>query len=127
MRKLTIEYIKEQFAKEGYELLSKNYEGCHNKLKYFCPNKHKHQIAWNEWKKGQKCPYCAGQGKLTIGFIRSEFKKERYILLTTEYENNRQKLEYICPNGHRHSIKWNNWQRVRDVHIVLSCLVAKYK
>ena len=34
--------------------------------------------------------------KKTIEFIRSEFAKENYKLLTTEYRNNRQKLDYIC-------------------------------
>jgi hypothetical protein len=33
--------------------------------------------------------------KLTIEFIREQFEKEGYTLLTKEYINNKQKLEYI--------------------------------
>jgi len=47
--------------------------------------------------------------KLTIDYICSEFKKEGYILLTEKYINNSQKLDYICPKGHKHSISWSNW------------------
>jgi hypothetical protein len=46
-----------------------------------------------------------------IDFIKFEFEKEGYQLLTVEYKNNRQKLNYICPNGHQHSIIWNSWQQ----------------
>lgn len=38
----------------------------------------------------------------TIDFVREEFEKVGYILLTNEYINTSQKLEYICP---RHGLK----------------------
>jgi hypothetical protein len=48
--------------------------------------------------------------ELSIDFVREEFKKEGFQLLTTEYVNNRQRLEYICPSGHEGNISWNQWQ-----------------
>jgi len=110
-KRLTYEFVKEQFEKEGYELLSGEYVDSKTKLKYRCPKGHEHSIKWANWQQGQRCPYCAGNGKLTIEFIRSEFAKERYKLLTTDYENCSQKLYYVCPNGHERSINWNNWQQ----------------
>jgi hypothetical protein len=116
-KKLTIEYVREQFEKEGYELLSKKYINAHTKLRYRCPNGHEHNITWASWAQGARCPYCYGNVKKTIEFIRSEFEKEDYILLTTEYKNCSQKLDYICPSGHKHIIKWNDWQQgVRCFH-----------
>jgi hypothetical protein len=112
-KKLTYEFVKEQFEKEGYELLSKEYINAHTKLKYRCPKGHEHSILWNGWQQGYRCPYCAGQGKPTIEFIISEFAKENYKLLTKEYKNCEQKLEYICPNGHKHSISWDKWNQGR--------------
>lgn len=47
--------------------------------------------------------------KLDINDIRKSFENEGYILLTTEYKNNMQKLDFICPNGHKHKITWANW------------------
>jgi hypothetical protein len=106
----TIEYIKSEFAKEGYELLTTKYINNRQKLDYICPKGHKGGIRWNDWKNGHRCPYCTGNNKPTIEFIRSEFAKENYISLSIEYKNNKQKLDYICDRGHKHSIKWNDWK-----------------
>ena len=46
--------------------------------------------------------------ELTLGYIKEQFEKEGYTLLTTEYINNKQKLDYICPKGHKNTIRWNN-------------------
>jgi hypothetical protein len=45
--------------------------------------------------------------------IKKEFEKRNYILLTEEkeYKNNKQKLKYICPEGHIGFIKWNDFQQ----------------
>ena len=107
----TIEFIKKQFEKENYKLLTVEYKNCYQKLDYICLNGHKHSICWNDWKNGNRCPYCAGQGKPTIEFIKSEFAKEGYRLLTTEYKNAHRKLSYICSKWHKHNTSWNNWQR----------------
>ena len=104
-------YIKDNFEKEGYILLSKIYQNNKHKLKYICPNDHQHYITYNDWTSGYRCPYCAGLGKPTIGFIKKQFKKENYTLLTKEYINNYTKLEYICPKGHKRSMSWNQWQQ----------------
>jgi len=108
-KKLTIRYIRKQFEKVGYKLLTTEYINNRQKLEYICQKGHKHSITWANWVTGYRCPYCSGNVKLTIEFIRSEFAKEGYILLTISYINNRQKLRYICPNGHEHSISWSKW------------------
>ena len=110
-KKLTIEYIREQFEKEGYKLLSKKYVGAHIKLKYVCPGGHRHSITWANWQQGYRCFYCASQSELTIEYIRLAFEKEGHKLLSKEYINGKQKLDYTCPNGHKHIISWNNWQQ----------------
>ena len=43
--------------------------------------------------------------KLTIEFVRESFEAEGYELLTEEYIGSKQKLDYICPKGHKHSIR----------------------
>ena len=108
-KRLTIEFVKKQFEKEGYRLLNKEYINAHKKVDYICSNGHKHSIRWNDWRAGYRCPYCAGNVKLTVDFIRKEFEKENCILLTNKYKNNYKKLEYVCENGHLHKISWHNW------------------
>lgn len=110
MKKLTIEFVKAEFEKEGYVLLSKKYKNNEQKLKYICLNKHNHSITWANWYKGVRCPYCAGNKKLTIEIIRKDFKKRGYNLLTVKYKGNKQKLKFICPNNHHYQINWHDWQ-----------------
>ena len=110
--KPTIEFIRKKFEKAGFTLLTKIYENNRQKLDYICPEGHRHSISWSSCGplKKIKCAHCSRKAKKTIEFIRGEFAKEDYILLTEVYENAHQKLEYICPEGHRHSISWSNWK-----------------
>lgn len=109
-KRLTLKYIKEQFEKEGYTLLSKKYLNNRQKLEYICPRGHRHQIAWEKWQTGVRCFYCFGRIKKTIKEIKKSFEREGYVLLTEKYINAYQKLDYICPKGHKHSISWHHWK-----------------
>ena len=109
--KLTIEFIREEFAKEGYELLTKTYDNNKQKLEYICKRGHKHRVNWADWGSSKKvrCPYCNGRPIITLEIVRQAMAKEDYILLTTVYKNNKQRLDYICPRGHRHHTTWACW------------------
>ena len=48
--------------------------------------------------------------KLNIIDISKSFNEERYVLLSDEYVNAKTKLEYLCTNGHKHSITWSDWK-----------------
>ena len=108
-KKKTIEEIKQAFEKEGYILLSTEYINAHSKLDYICPKGHKHSITWNKFNTGRRCPKCSGQ-IITFEEVKQAFEKEGYELLSTEYINNKTKLDYICLKGHKHSITWNDFQ-----------------
>jgi len=110
-RRLDSNYIINSFKKEGYVLLPFNYKNCSQKLYYICPQRHRHCISWASWQQGSRCPYCNGRPVITIDIVRKSFEKEGYQLLTKEYINNKQKLEYICTNGHKHSIYWSSWRQ----------------
>jgi len=47
--------------------------------------------------------------KLTLEYVKEQFKEKGYELLSKEYENNRQKLEYKCPKGHIGFITYINF------------------
>jgi hypothetical protein len=67
-------------------------------------------MSWDDWNsKGSRCPYCAGNARLDIKFIKSKIEKESYILVTNKYKNSLEKLHLICPNGHDYYITWGNW------------------
>ena len=109
--RMSLDFIKSEFEKEGYQLLTTEYKNAHCKLDYICPNGHRHSITWYGWKYGYRCPYCYGNIKYSMDFIRSEFEKEGYQLLTAEYKGAHEKLNYVCPNGHESFITWNKWNR----------------
>jgi len=109
-KKLTVNFIKEEFRKEGYKLLTRRYENQYQKLEFVCPSGHKYYITWKGWKQGSRCKYCKmNEIRLRFDFVKQAFEKEGYKLLTKEYKNRFQKLEYVCPKGHKHSISWSAW------------------
>ena len=107
MKKLTIEYIREKFKERGYTLLTEKYVNSKQKLEYICSNGHKNEITWSHFQQGTGCSYCSKNAKLTIEQVREAFEKEGYILLSKDYINSNTKLEYLCPNGHKHEITWS--------------------
>ncbi len=113
MKKLTIDFVRSEFEKEGYVLETTEYKGAHQKLKYICTKGHRYSMVWGHWQQGVRCPFCAGNGKLTIEFIKLEFEKEGYKLLSKNYKNSQTKLMYECDKGHIHSITWAHWQQGR--------------
>lgn len=113
-KKLSFYTIKKSFEDSGYILLSKDCENARIKLKYKCPNDHINSMSWSNWKNGRRCPTCFNLrrhdiNKLNHNDVKNAFINEGFILLS-RYKNAHQKLDYICPNGHRHSIKWNHWK-----------------
>jgi len=123
---LYIDIIRQEMAKEGYTLTSSVYKSCKEKLNYICPNGHKHNTSWRNWKSGSRCPHCSRVAKPTIEYIRSEFEKENYKLLTNEYINNKQKLYFICPNGHKYFTTWSSWSGKRKRRCLLCSGKAKH-
>jgi hypothetical protein len=111
MGKLSIDFVRESFRKEGYILLSENYVNSRHKLEFICSNGHKHKIVWGNWQQGNRCSKCMfDKQRLNFEFIKKEFLKEGYNILTTTYKNSHQKLNYICPIGHIKTTSWNKWQ-----------------
>ena len=109
--KPTIKFINRQFEKEYYELLSKEYVNSKSKLDYICSEGHEHNIRWNDWEQGHRCPTCSGNSKPTIEFVKSEFAKEGYELLEDVYIDAFSKMKYKCPEGHKNIVIWNSWQQ----------------
>lgn len=109
MKKLTTEFIRNELAKEGYQLIGE-YVNANTKFDYICPVGHKHSIAWGHWSKGIRCAKCSFNYKLTTEDVREEFASKGYQLIG-EYVNNATKLSVICPNGEQKEVLLNNWRK----------------
>ena len=109
MKKINIDDVRDEFNRCGFILLSE-YISSKKKIKYKCPNGHIHSMKLNDWRNCSiKCPVCSNNKRPTINYIGNVFKLEGYLLLSTLYKNNNTKLEFICPNNHRHNISWKKW------------------
>lgn len=112
--KLHISIITEAFEKEGYTIIDTEYKNNATPINYVCPNGHTHKVSWGSWLEQVRCPYCNPNGRVKnrpIENIKKDFEMEGYVLLSTEFISATSKLDYICPEGHTHSVSWNKWQQ----------------
>lgn len=113
-KKLTYEFVKESFEAEGYTLLSKEYVNNASKLEYICPNGHKHSMTWASWQRGCRCGKCAlkiraDKHRTSFDSIKASFENDGYTLLSEDYKHCKQKLCFICPNGHKSCMSLRDW------------------
>jgi len=107
---ITYEQIKRDIEMEGYTLLSKEYTNAKTKLTIRCPSGHEYKVNRNNFKSGNRCPYCAERIKLEYGYIKEQIEKEGYKLLSKKYENNKSKLYIECPEGHRYYASYGKFK-----------------
>jgi len=106
--------IKREVEKEGYKLLSTEFINTKEPLTLLCPNGHEWTTIYNRWQTGVRCKKCAvkkvGQEhKHSFEFVKSQFEKDGYELLSTEYNSQLDKLQYKCPKGHIGTVRFNDW------------------
>ena len=56
--KLSYIYVESQLMKEGYKILSDNYENARSKLKIQCIKGHQYEVTYHNFQKGHRCPVC---------------------------------------------------------------------
>lgn len=108
---VTYKEVRDAFEKENYILLSKTYLNNFQNLDFICPMGHKNSMTWASFKSGHRCSECSFNRKYSIEEIKEMFKSEGLTLLTSNYINSDQKLEYICKKGNKHyiTLKKFNW------------------
>ncbi len=114
-RRLTIDFVREEFNKADFELISDIYINAHEKLVYRC-KKHPEYIqtiTWNDFKQGCRCTYCINKRVISIELVKKEFDDAGLILLSKEYVNAKTYLEYLCPihSNEVQQITYNSFQQ----------------
>uniref|UniRef100_UPI0033419317 hypothetical protein n=1 Tax=Prochlorothrix hollandica TaxID=1223 RepID=UPI0033419317 len=105
---VTQEQVQQSFEAEGYQLLDQ-YNHNKRRLRFICPNDHKYSISWDNWNSGSRCAICS-KHVITRKQVRDAFEAEGYSLITQYQRKNTQKLIFVCPEGHQHSITWADFQ-----------------
>jgi hypothetical protein len=125
IRDVSIDEVYKCFLNEGYELLTKEYKSCTEKLNFICPNGHLHSINWISWKQGQRCGKCRGNIEVTTEEARKYALKEGYTLLS-DYIDSTCKMEWLCSEGHHFSMRWNNFQQGQRCPVCYRARSLKY-
>lgn len=108
-RRLTIDFVRSEFEKEGYKLTAELYKNNLQLLDFICPKGHIYKISYADWSMGKRCGMCAGNKLFTICNIKQFLEKEGYKVISNNYVNSKEYLQVCCPKGHKYEVKWNVW------------------
>ncbi len=106
----TYDLVKEFVEERGYRLLSEEYHHITDVITLECPEGHIFDIQFVRFKTTQKCKICNGT-IFNYDFVKSEFDKYGYDLLTEEYQNSHQLLlvkHREC--GHTYKVQFCNFR-----------------
>lgn len=113
-KRLTIEFVKSEFEKEGYKVLSESYTNSkQNGINYKCPNGHNSSISWANWRNGSRCRTCFFTAiRKDPKLIYDSIESEGYIILSPlpETYSNKSKFMVSCDKGHVYETSSNKWQ-----------------
>jgi len=104
MAKLTTDYVKEQFAKRGWQMLDDIYVKSQHNINVICSNGHSTTITWNNFQRGQGCRFCAGNIKFSIEEARKIFEENGLLLVEKIYKTNNTPMQFICLCGKKSKI-----------------------
>lgn len=98
--KYTVDDVINVCKKLELELVSTNFTGVHSSVTFKCP-KHPDKVFKSSFaklrnRKRKGCKYCIGLGKHSYEDVRLNMLKKGFILLSKEYRNLDQILEYEC-------------------------------
>jgi hypothetical protein len=112
--KLSYEEVAKEFEARGCKLISTEYKNAREHLDYICSCGNVSKITLSNFKKGVNCKDCglrrlSQQFKHDIDYVRKKFSERGFILLSENYINSKQKLDYICSCGNISSIMYLNF------------------
>lgn len=113
--KYSYQHVKETIESEkGYKLLSTEYT---KKIKIQCNNNHIYETSFQCFNlQKHRCPICGSKKSLekrthSFEYVKDFIEKEGYVLLSTNYKNNKSKLKIQCPQGHIYNVSFNGFSR----------------
>ena len=110
-KKLTQNFINEEYAKKGYKVISK-YINAQTPLFVEDGEGYIYKSNWNKFQCNKNISKFHKSNPYTIQNIKLWMKTNAvgYELLSEEYINNSTKLLFKCPEGHKFEMNWSNFQ-----------------
>jgi hypothetical protein len=113
MRKISFDQVKSYIELFDYKLLSDSslYENRNSKLLIECEHGHQYYVAYIDFRAGSRCLKCHfNNRKNNYEDVKNYIESFGYTLISKEYINCETKLEMICPEGHQHSSRYDNFK-----------------
>lgn len=115
------EFVKQEFDKRGYELLSKEYVGCKEYLEYRCSNHPDHiqRITFDAFRKGQGCRFCGTErasSKRRISKERAvaQCNKSGIEFVGFDFSHGDTYILYVCPRHRQNGIQSIHWDNLKN-------------
>lgn len=105
---VTYSFVKREFDRVGWKLLSKEYVNSRVKLDYICNNGHKYHITWNKFKERKRCPKCYYDSNDFFNDIKRRCAVFGYTVLSKTYVDSKTPIHIKCEKGHTFSMSWNS-------------------
>lgn len=131
LQKLSLAIINERLSKKGWSVIEGNYDNKYSILTVTCKNGHIFNRAWDQLRRLKECPECARLNyksrdnlwdeklkkrhttKYTYGYVKESIESEGYTLLSTEYNNVKEKLTIRCSAGHVYQASFDQWKNAK--------------
>ena len=112
--KITSEEIKKIIEGEEYEYLMDEYRVENNRkrrwIKVKCNKGHTpYWVRLDAFKRGCRCSKCA-HSKFSYEEVKEYIESFGYKMLSIEYMNNREKIDVLCPMGHKWSVTFSHFK-----------------
>lgn len=107
--------VKEFFESNNCTLLSTEYVKAKEKLDYICECGNVSSISFDKFKQGQRCRKCKAKktgdrSRHPFEFIKKYFEETGCQLLSSSYDDNKEKLKYKCECGNISFISFAKFQ-----------------
>lgn len=114
--KTSIDEVKQTFINAGLIPLFEEYLNANSPLLCICSCGNEWITTYYSVKEGKKCRKCMGKRsgehfKHDFEYVKKYFNEQNCILLSTTYENGKQKLDYICSCGNKSIISFEKFKK----------------
>lgn len=118
------EFIKEHIENTGYQLLTTKdrYINTGTEIVVKCPFGHEYKVKWHHFKDNGRCGKCKNVSRYLLDEVKTYVESRGYKLLSKEYKNNKQELNFACKDGHELAMKLNQFK-----NCTIPCKVCRSK
>ena len=114
--KFSYKKVKKIFREGGCRLISKEYKNCMEKVEYECSCGRTAEITLNSFRKGTRCNECgiekrADKQRFTYEDVEEIFRIGGCRLISKEYKNSKELLDYQCNCRRFAKISLNHFQK----------------